>query len=438
MTDAGRPLPGFRARLRRPGMTVRGRHTAGAQFHPPRHSGGAQRHPESIGLVYNAVPLNALQQLLVVLSLLLFIAGTSHADYQSGLDAYHQGDYINAMRAWKAVAALPSESVHPAIYSETFYAIGMLYWQGEGVTKDYFQAANWIRSAAELNHAGAQTKLAYLYSEGWTVDQDYDQAFQWFEKAAKQGDVDGQYNLGIFYLNGWGTEQDSTMAAQWLAAASAQGDESAEEALQQVLGRSALARDELNVGDLAQTQAKNRPQAGSYNVEPQSPGQTGSQQSSSAHDSESAQAPTSQQSEAAQLQSPRHSGSAQPSPGSTGHPSKNKSILEVASQPGAFGADWILEQDPEHYTIQVMALSSLEKLQSLIAKHHDMAHLAIYELERNDRPLYVLTQGIFTDVESARTARDDFPRSLNRPDRVWIRKFGMIQELIIAEGKVKP
>ena len=162
---------------------------------------------------------------------LLLLPLTIMADYQSGLDAYNSGDYAAALHDWKAVVTPP----HPAIFAATHYAIGMLYWTGQGVTKDYFEALNWMRRAADLNHAGAQAKLGYLYSQGIAVQQDYEQAFQWFSKAAQQGDIDGQYNLGIFYLNGWGAKQDKIMAAQYLAAASAQGDESAEQMMQGLL-----------------------------------------------------------------------------------------------------------------------------------------------------------------------------------------------------------
>ena len=169
------------------------------------------------------------------LLILALLAPTIQADYQSGLDAYNAARYTTALDNWKAVTEQPAGEVNPAIYAETHYAIGMLYWMGQGVAIDYIEASKWLHKAAELGNAGAQGKLGFMYTEGITVEKDYDLAFQWFSKAAKQGDVDGQYNLGIFYLNGWGTEQDRTLAAQYLAAASAQGDADAEAALQGLL-----------------------------------------------------------------------------------------------------------------------------------------------------------------------------------------------------------
>ncbi len=74
-----------------------------------------------------------------ILTLTLFTPPTQ-ADYQTGLDAYNDGNYKTAMYEWKEVIATPPGEVSPATHAETNYAIGMLYWLGQGVKKDYRQA----------------------------------------------------------------------------------------------------------------------------------------------------------------------------------------------------------------------------------------------------------------------------------------------------------
>ena len=167
--------------------------------------------------------------------ILIITAQATFADYQSGLDAYNNADYETALKDWKEVIATPPGKVSPAMYAETNYAIGMLYWMGQYVPVDYAESATWLQKAADLGHAGAQAKLAFLYTRGLGVEQNPETAFDLLSKSAKQGDIDGQYNLGIFYLNGWGTAQNKTMAAQYLAAAAAQGDTEAEAALHDLL-----------------------------------------------------------------------------------------------------------------------------------------------------------------------------------------------------------
>ena len=290
----------------------------------------------------------------LVISFLVFIllfSSSVNIDYQTGLDAYTIGDYQTAMKKWTAIAEGPATAVDPLDYVEAHYSIAMLYWQGQGVPRDFRKSYEWLLKAAHLNHAGAQTKLGYLYTDGVAVPRDLNAAFEWYSMAAKQGDVDGQYNLGIFFLNGWGTEQDITMAKMYLSEAAAQGYEVAEQAL---VRASTIAINDFEAPILEE-------------------------------------AP----------------------------------ILDEA---------WILSQDPNHYTIQVIGLSTTEKLRALIGDHDNLAPFAIYVVQRSSSPIHVLIQGSYPDVDAARSARDNFPRDINPPDQVWIRQFGKIQELIAAES----
>ena len=320
----------------------------------------------------------------LALLLLVLLAPTTQADYQSGLDAYNAARYTIALDNWKAVTEQPASEVNPAIYAETHYAIGMLYWLGQGVAPDWDEASKWLQKAAELGNAGAQGKLGFMYTEGITVKQDYGKAFQWFSKAAKQGDVDGQYNLGIFYLNGWGTEQNKTMAAQYLAAASAQGDEGAEAALQGLLP--ALTSDEKSKVDPGPSPER-RIESHSYEA-PRHP----------------REAP----------RHPRESGDLQQSP--------EISILQPPT--------WIQSQNPNHYTIQVIGLSKKSSLENLVKGHDHLTPFATYNLQRNNKPLYLLIQGVYSNVEDARKAKANFPKAIQNPKELWIRKFEKIQELI--------
>ena len=99
--------------------------------------------------------------------------------------------------------------------------------------------------------------------------------------------------------------------------------------------------------------------------------------------------------------------------------------------------EWILQQNPEHYTIQVIALRSLPKLQSLTEGFDHLAPFATYTTELRGKPLHVLVQGVYSDVESARKARDNFPRAIQKTEKLWIRQFGKIQQLNLAgEGHI--
>jgi len=308
------------------------------------------------------------------LTLTLFLTITSQASYQTGLNAYNAARYTTALENWLAVTQQPPAEVNPAIYAETHYAIGMLHWMGLGVTKDYFEASKWFQKAAELGNPGAQGKLGYLYTEAITVQKDYNRAFTWFSKAAKQGDIDGQYNLGIFYLNGWGTEKDETMAAQYLAAASAQGDKAAETALQGLLPE--LTKSTPQKSTPPQPEKRHR--------------------------------------------HPRESGDLHPF----------TEIPKDETQTTLLTKTWILTQNPDHYTIQVIGLSTIPKLKNLIKNHQNLSPLATYTITQNNQPLHMLIQGTYRSLDAARKARDNIPPSIQKPGRFWIRNFSEIQALI--------
>ena len=250
---------------------------------------------------------------LLQIVLLGVLPGMTIADYQTGLNAYVDGDFERAMAEWKAEVNRPGEPENLAIYRETLYAIGMLYWQGEGVAQDHTVAAVWMKQAADINHPGAQNKLGYLYSTGQGVPQNFEQARRYFEMAAAQGDPDASHNLDQLFRQGLFTE-----------------------------------------------------------------------------------------------------GAAARSPQS----------------PGFEDEDWIRAQNPEHYTLQVIALRAPDKLTEFVARHPDWAPFAIYRPKGNERPLWVLVQGVYTDVEAARAAARVFPSGLQKRDQIWIRKFGMVQRML--------
>jgi len=334
------------------------------------------------------------------------------ADYQTGLDAFSLGDYATAMTEWRAVTDGPATAVNPAIYVEAHYAVAMLYWQGQGVAQDYGRAREWLLKAARMNHAGAQAKLGYMYTDGVTVPQDYGQALEWFQQAARGGNVDGLYNLGIFYLYGWGVEQDATLAAQYLAAASAQGDPEAEEALQRVL---AQIREEAP-SRVPALEELPEPEAEPVGELPEPTAESVGANSFAIRKSHIANefAPTGQD---------------EPS-GESGKefvPTENTAVEE---EPVLLDEEWIRAQNPQHYTIQVMALRSRDKVQEFMEDYKAFAPFAVFTVQKGSAPLHVMLQGSYPDVASARAAKERFPRQIQQQDALWIRRFEMVQRLL--------
>ncbi|MDI9407952.1 MAG: hypothetical protein QM523_01755 [Candidatus Pacebacteria bacterium] len=94
--------------------------------------------------------------------------------------------------------------------------VGLSYEKGNGVPKDYSQAAAWYRKAADQGNPYSQKNLGDLYYSGNGVEQDYAQAIIWYRKAAEQGYIYGAQNkLGDMYFDGKGVARDYGLAIIW-------------------------------------------------------------------------------------------------------------------------------------------------------------------------------------------------------------------------------
>ena len=129
--------------------------------------------------------------------LVLLLAMTSMecvAGFDEGVNFYKAKDYQSALREF-----LPLANGDDA---KAQYALGDMYYSGEGVPKNYSQAADWYRKAAAQGDAKAQLNLGSMYDSGEGVPQNYSQAADWYRKAAEQGDAKAQLYLGLKYYNG--------------------------------------------------------------------------------------------------------------------------------------------------------------------------------------------------------------------------------------------
>lgn len=76
------------------------------------------------------------------------------------------------------------------------FSLGLQCASGAGAARDYAQAADWYRKAAEQNHSLAQFNLGTMYANGQGVVRDNSQSLVWYGRAANLGDAGGQYKMG--------------------------------------------------------------------------------------------------------------------------------------------------------------------------------------------------------------------------------------------------
>ena len=97
--------------------------------------------------------------------------------------------------------------------------------------KEFKQAVECYRKAAEQGNDKAQFNLGICYANGIGVERDFKQAAYWFRKAAEQGNDKAQVMLGASYAEGIGVEKDFKQAAYWYRRAAEQGNADAKECL---------------------------------------------------------------------------------------------------------------------------------------------------------------------------------------------------------------
>jgi len=73
--------------------------------------------------------------------------------------------------------------------------LGLLYYYGRGVARDYALARKLFEQSVALGNAASMNDLGILYKEGDGVPRDTKTARQWFEKAAALGNPEAKQNL---------------------------------------------------------------------------------------------------------------------------------------------------------------------------------------------------------------------------------------------------
>ena len=106
--------------------------------------------------------------------------------------------------------------------------LGVIFADGDGVTKDLVEAVKWYRKAADQGDAFAQFNLGVCYESGADVAKNQIEAVKWYRKAAEQGTARAQFNLGVCYDKGEGVNQDPAEAVKWYRRAAEQGSADAQ------------------------------------------------------------------------------------------------------------------------------------------------------------------------------------------------------------------
>ena len=160
----------------------------------------------------------------LLFTLLFLTLGTAWGGaLEDGFAAFESKDYATAVRLWRPLA----EQGH----AKAQYNLGLMFHNGQGVTKDVKEEVRLYRLAAEQGHAKAQYNLGWMYKNGYGVTKDDKEAIRWYRLAADKGDAGAQVSLGWAYYSGEGVTQDHKEAIRWYRLAADKGDADAQVSL---------------------------------------------------------------------------------------------------------------------------------------------------------------------------------------------------------------
>lgn len=152
---------------------------------------------------------------------------------------YVQG--IDGPQVYKKGAELFQEAVEAGL-PEAMSALGLLYMEGNGVTRNIPKAVTLFEKASECEPqtnnngldefvAGAlnfgishgQFQIGKCYQDGTGKPLDLYQAYQWYKKASDGGHAGAANNIGILYHFGRGVEKCAIKAKQYWSLAASRG-----------------------------------------------------------------------------------------------------------------------------------------------------------------------------------------------------------------------
>lgn len=139
--------------------------------------------------------------------IMLFIYATA-SDYDRAWNYYNTGNYEKAVRYF--VKAADKGNVDAA------WDLAWLYYDGEGLERDYKEAYYWFYEAADNGDTYAMNMLAEMLLNGYGVGQDPYLAVAWYSKAADSGNVDSICELIEIYENGlYGMVRNTEESETW-------------------------------------------------------------------------------------------------------------------------------------------------------------------------------------------------------------------------------
>ncbi len=144
------------------------------------------------------------------------------SDFTKGHEAYTAKNYTDAHKYYNL--SVEKGNINAMLQ------LGLLYYQGLGVTKSISESEKWFLKAANLGNANAMNIMGLALKSGEFGKSSLKQAEEWFIKAANLGNDEAMYELGTMYEFGL-AGLDFKKAKEWYQKAADKGNAKAKETL---------------------------------------------------------------------------------------------------------------------------------------------------------------------------------------------------------------
>ncbi|MEN8207121.1 MAG: tetratricopeptide repeat protein [Pseudomonadota bacterium] len=130
---------------------------------------------------------------------------------------------------WKTVAVTAGHGEYPAAFDEdvqspdsdkvyAMHNLGVRYYNGIGVVRDYAMALRLFHEAALQGLASSQNNVGFMYAYGHGVQQDFVKALMWFRIADAYGESTAMQNSEILvgHISAADREEANRLAQEWI------------------------------------------------------------------------------------------------------------------------------------------------------------------------------------------------------------------------------
>lgn len=112
--------------------------------------------------------------------------------------------------------------------------LAVAYEQGQGVSKNCFEALSLYRKAANQGSAEAEYHIGRMYYDGKCSGQNLGESVRYLQRSAERGFHEAQRFFGLLCYNGEGTARDKVRACTYLVLSASQGNAEAQRLLRLV------------------------------------------------------------------------------------------------------------------------------------------------------------------------------------------------------------